>query len=300
MHKFLLIPALLLSISFADVRTFLLSKSFVKSGTFTPYDFAGVSNAFDWVFVLNDGKVFQLQGNAPSVNNVFGWKSVDVDPHIGSNAWNMIYIGDFDKDGQTKFDWVLYANQDKITQIYKLDGVSAQGTFVYKKIDGIRALIDGINVTFEDMNAQSSSSSSSMDTLGDKEMLEVKDSQDLRGYIFQTNESILHAGSMTIKQQITLKIDCSGHFDYTQITKNSGYEDRVHATGDSVNIDWNSIHLHGNDDNSQIFDENLFDIKNDYLVVGKSCVSDFGSGKEGENCPNHIYLQKITRYQVCQ
>jgi len=127
----------------------LLSKSYTKTGTFTNYDFLGVDKAFDWAFVTNSGAVYQLQGKSPTKSDVFGWKKVDIKPTITSSSWNMIFLDDWDSDGVTKFDWVLYKNENKTDQIYKLGGVSDSGNFVYEKIDGLKALIDKNSVRFE-------------------------------------------------------------------------------------------------------------------------------------------------------
>ena len=124
------------------VAEFITSKSFTKTGTFTNYDFLGVDKAFDWAFVTNSGAVYQLQGKSPTKSDVFGWKKVDIKPTITSSSWNMIFLDDWDSDGVTKFDWVLYKNENKTDQIYKLGGVSDSGNFVYEKIDGLKALID--------------------------------------------------------------------------------------------------------------------------------------------------------------
>ena len=51
--------------------------------------------------------------------------------------------------GKTKFDWVLFLNQDNTNQIYKLGGVSDSGNFIYKKIENLKANINGDGVNFQ-------------------------------------------------------------------------------------------------------------------------------------------------------
>jgi len=105
----------------------LSTKSYDVSGSFASYDFAGVESAFDWAFVTPQGAVYQLQGNPPSANDVFGWKPVSV--HPAAPAWYMAYLGDWDNDGNGRYDWILVGNG--FDAVYKLEGVSATGTFAY-------------------------------------------------------------------------------------------------------------------------------------------------------------------------
>ncbi len=97
-------------------------------GTFGQYDFENVPNAFDWVYQTAKGETFQLQGEAPTDNDVFGWKEVY---HIALvPQWKMIYLGsDIDGDGSTKFDWILVGIHTDA--VYKLEGVKENGTFQY-------------------------------------------------------------------------------------------------------------------------------------------------------------------------
>ncbi|MRI58307.1 MAG: hypothetical protein C6H99_02240 [Epsilonproteobacteria bacterium] len=131
-----------------DLRFFLLTKTFQKSGTFTPHDFDGVDEAFDWIFVTPSHKVYQLQGASPTQENVFGWKRVDITPRITPDSWNMIYLGDYDKDKDGRFDWVLYKNVNGTDKIYKLSGITPKGTFKYQKIEGLKAKIEENSVSF--------------------------------------------------------------------------------------------------------------------------------------------------------
>jgi len=106
-------------------------------GTFSPHDFQNVPRAFDWVYEMRNGRIFQLQGSPPSEDDVFGWKEVyniTVEP-----VWKMIYLGsDVDGDGSTKFDWVVLGVHTNAA--YKLQGVKDNGTFQYS---------DKLNIHYE-------------------------------------------------------------------------------------------------------------------------------------------------------
>ncbi len=110
----------------------LATQELAVSGEFSQYDFIGVESAFDWTFTTPSGVVYQLQGNAPTANDVFGWKKVTVTPNEAS--WYMSYLGDWDSDGNSKFDWILVSNGSNA--VYKLSGVTDSGNFAYSsKID---------------------------------------------------------------------------------------------------------------------------------------------------------------------
>ncbi len=102
-------------------------------GTFSWHDFENVPNAFDWVYQMQNGRMFQLQGKQATDNDVFGWKEVyglTITPQ-----WQMIYLGsDIDGDGTTKFDWIVLGMHTNAA--YKLEGVRENGTFKYSdKLD---------------------------------------------------------------------------------------------------------------------------------------------------------------------
>lgn len=135
------------------------TKSFQMAGIFAQFDFENVDKAFDWVFVTPNGDVYQLQGNKPTENNLFGWKKVGDGYEVSyeyfkdwlpgqyekvvfdENSWIMVKLDDWDDDGNGKFDWLLFKNLnnegDFTDVIYKLDGVTESGNFRYKKIDGM-------------------------------------------------------------------------------------------------------------------------------------------------------------------
>ncbi|MEA2111080.1 MAG: hypothetical protein U9P71_03420 [Campylobacterota bacterium] len=123
----------ILSSNLSTLKNRLIStKTYNVSGSFAPYNFAGVDDAFDWTFVTPTDVVYQLQGIAPSANDAFGWKKVTVNPSTPS--WYMSYLGDWDSDGNGKYDWILVGNG--FDAVYKLEGVTATGNFAYsQKID---------------------------------------------------------------------------------------------------------------------------------------------------------------------
>jgi len=129
------------------VDALLETGSYTINGTFSPYDFADAETAFDWAYVTTSGNVYQLQGNTPSDNDVFGWKAVDVKVPESTNSWYMISLGDWDNDGSTKFDWALVKPDG--SRVYKLGGVSDTGNFVYEgPLTGIKATVEGNTITF--------------------------------------------------------------------------------------------------------------------------------------------------------
>jgi len=96
-------------------------------GYFVRYDFDkdGKADSYnDWAYVVNSTKkVYQLLANAPTQNNIFGWKAVDVTIDDLSNGWIMSHYGD------GSLDWVLFSSD--CTKVYKLAGSTDMGTFSY-------------------------------------------------------------------------------------------------------------------------------------------------------------------------
>ncbi len=131
------------------------STGLTVAGTFCPYDFADVPSEFDWVFVLNDGTVYQLLGNPPTPNDVFGWKQRD-DITPPSPQWHMFQLnGDVDGDGTIKFDWVLVSTDTNNPDSYKLEGVADNGTFLYSpKLDVNLTVVHGNVMTTQQFNQQ--------------------------------------------------------------------------------------------------------------------------------------------------
>ncbi|MEA2111122.1 MAG: tetratricopeptide repeat protein [Campylobacterota bacterium] len=134
------------------LKTILLqTREYDITGAFSPYDFKDVGTAFDWTFTTANDKVYQLQGKAASDNDVFGWEEVDVTPN--SAAWHMIFLGDWDGDGNSKYDWLLLANSTK-KSVFKLAGVTNEGLFEYSDIIDIPYSINGNAVVFGESDAQ--------------------------------------------------------------------------------------------------------------------------------------------------
>ncbi len=127
--------------------------SYPIAGTFSPYDFepTGDNNPFDWAYtVLSSGKVYQLQGIAPTEESVFGWKEVAIQPSAPQPSMPMWYMfrlkGDVDDDGTTKFDWVLVSTTQN-QSAYKLAGVADDGTFKYSDKLNIDYKVVGNTIT---------------------------------------------------------------------------------------------------------------------------------------------------------
>ncbi len=130
-----------------NYENYLLNKSYYISGSFTHHDFEGVDDAFDWAFTATNGTVFQLKGKTATDSDVFGWLKVEAEIN-SSPDWYMFALGsDVDSDGSEKFDWILVSTNVDRKAVYKLDGVSDEGTFKYsEKID--------INYTIEHNKVQ--------------------------------------------------------------------------------------------------------------------------------------------------
>jgi len=127
--------------------------SYSISGAFSPYDFAplGDANPFDWAFTTADGTSYELQGNAPTDDNVFGWEQVSITPP--SPQWHMFALGsDVDGDGSEKFDWILVSADVAHKFAYKLAGVSENGLFVYSDPLNIDYTVEEQTVTIVSNN----------------------------------------------------------------------------------------------------------------------------------------------------
>jgi hypothetical protein len=122
-------------------------------GTFSSYNFADASNAFDWAFTMRStGKSYQLQGNKPTSTDVFGWKEVTIVPP--TPAWYMFQLnGDIDGDGSTKFDWVLVSTDSNNKAAYKLAGVTKNGTFEYSSKLNIDYRVNANTITTGPVNS---------------------------------------------------------------------------------------------------------------------------------------------------
>lgn len=129
--RFFWLHLLIVSFSLADISAQLDGGRYSIIGTFGAYDFPDKDINFDWVFTdLSTNTTYQLAGIQPSEENIFGWLEVDV--VSPEPLWYMLHLGeDVDGDGNTKFDWLLIAT--KFDAVYKIDGVTPEGTFEYSE-----------------------------------------------------------------------------------------------------------------------------------------------------------------------
>ena len=123
-------------------------RDFEIFGTFGMYDFDGVDNAFDWVFTTIDGLSYQLLGNTPTSDDVFGWKKADI--VAPEAAWYMFKVeSDIDGDGLSIFDWILVSTDMKNKAAYKLSGVSELGGFEYSDRLDVDYTLEGNKLLFQ-------------------------------------------------------------------------------------------------------------------------------------------------------
>jgi TPR repeat protein len=157
-RRLLFLTLLLLAISkiyaYTVVEDALLTqKNYPISGTFGHYDFKDVDDAFDWVYQSVDGTFYQLQGETPTQDDLFGWKKVSISSVEAS--WYLIALGsDVDGDGTQKFDWVLFFADSSHKMAYKLSGVAANGTFTYSDTLALNYEIHGENITISSADEQ--------------------------------------------------------------------------------------------------------------------------------------------------
>ena len=123
-------------------------KTYTISGIFGQHDFAKASDAFDWAFTTNEGISYQLQGEDPSQNDVFGWKAVSIATPIPK--WYMFKLhGDVDGDGSKKFDWILASTDLNNKALYKLAGVDVDGKFKYSSKLNLNYSINDVEITIK-------------------------------------------------------------------------------------------------------------------------------------------------------
>jgi len=138
-------PAVSIEATVADAL--IAEGSYNIDGTFGRHDFDNAVSSFDWAFTTSSGSSYQLQGNPPTVNDVFGWKSADIP--TPTPAWYMFPMGsDIDGDGSQKFDWILVSTDSNNKQVYKLGGVSGTGNFVYSNKIDVDYTVSGDSITF--------------------------------------------------------------------------------------------------------------------------------------------------------
>lgn len=150
-------------------------------------------------------------------------------------------------------------------------------------------------------NGGTTSHSSSSATTHDEaaKTLSVKSVNDIKGYTFKTNTATIGSGDFTVEQSITLSIDCSGHFTYTEKTGS----DTKAAGGDFVDISLDSIYVVGNYVTGDSIDEYFYKIVNDTLTASAtqgSCFYGYASDtQKGASCPNNLFLGSIVQDEVC-
>ncbi len=130
----------------------LLNKGiYTIDGTFGSYDFSDAEAAFDWAFTTANGTSYQLQGVAPTSNDLFGWKAVNIT--TPEPKWYMFSLGnDVDGDGSKKFDWVLLSANLNNKSVYKLAGVADNQTFKYSAKLDIDYSVNGNTITINNSN----------------------------------------------------------------------------------------------------------------------------------------------------
>ena len=132
--------------SIYDVATYVDKKNFYFSGKFYYYDFANSPAHYDFIYETYTGEVLQLRGNDSTSDDLFGWKEIDI--VLPTNPlYYFVYLGDFDDDGDSRFDWVLVHVDKKIA--YKLIGKSLSDTFVWSAKLPVALDIEGDFVFFE-------------------------------------------------------------------------------------------------------------------------------------------------------
>ena len=127
--------------AYTDIEDYLKSKkSFKISGEFAAYDFNhnGKIDPNDWTFkFIGDNRVFRLLGKTPTNEDVFGWQEVNIIPN--SPNYYMAYLGDWNGDGDSRFDWIILSTDG--SRIYKLYGAKEDHTFEYSNRLNITATI---------------------------------------------------------------------------------------------------------------------------------------------------------------
>ncbi len=176
-------------------------------GTFSQHDFAplGDNDPFDWAFtMLSTGKSYQLQGNTPSDNDLFGWKEVTIT--TPTPQWYMFQLnGDVDGDGSTKFDWILTSADMNNKSAYKLAGVADDGTFKYSSKLNIDYAINGNTIQTGAVGSLNVSDNSEKIIELDESLLKWENLKDTNGTSYQYSTGI--AGFSTYNNKTTITID---------------------------------------------------------------------------------------------
>ena len=128
------------------VSEYLDKRTYYFSGKFYYHDFANVPAHYDFVYEAYTGEILQLRGNVSNADDLFGWKEVDI-PLPSRPLYYFIYLGDFDADNDSRFDWILVHLDKQIA--YKLIGKSLSDTFVWSQKLPLSLDVQGDFVAFE-------------------------------------------------------------------------------------------------------------------------------------------------------
>ena len=115
------------------------SKPLKVNGLFYKYDFNkdGHLASSDWIYIgLQSGKAYQLLGNPPKQNDVFGWKVLnawpqDLDPDNPSGIFIRL---NFPQEYDNRFSWIYIPLTDRF-YVFKLMGANADGSLKYFDLD---------------------------------------------------------------------------------------------------------------------------------------------------------------------
>lgn len=111
----------------------LQDKRFDLSGEFKYYALSPKkvqNSASNWVYETPQGNCYKLFGVTPTRGNVFGWKRIDGSCDMPA-VWLFYYIGDFDNDGDTRFDFITVSANAQKKRVYKLLPVKPGEYFRY-------------------------------------------------------------------------------------------------------------------------------------------------------------------------
>lgn len=128
-----------------DIAHYLDKKNLSISGEFYSYDFPQVSSHWDYVFKSADGTILQLRGNPTTPSDLFGWKPLDLKIYKVPDYY-FIYLGDFDFDGDSRFDWILIQQSKQLA--YKLKGITSSSTFNWSQQIPVTFYINNTQVVF--------------------------------------------------------------------------------------------------------------------------------------------------------
>ncbi len=182
-------------------------QNYTPSGFFYQHDFEPLedNSPFDWVFETPNGACYQLQGNKPTDDNLFGWKQISCTQNQNI-AWLMIQVSDTDKDSSSKFDWVMISTNPDSPMAYKLIGTNDNATFKYSEKmklyyeitydENSSTLLEIINLKLEaKLNDSSTMSQYTMDYISPIENTCEYDTQLVALHDFRLINSIYKTGS---------------------------------------------------------------------------------------------------------